>query len=266
MLDAHNHLHFSAFDHDRDDVVHRAAVAGVTGMVLAGYDSSRRDLSRRLAERRGIWATAGVHPWAVDAAADDVRRELDLLCDVRWSSFCGLGELGLDFHRASDEAARQRQRSAFREQLAIARDLDLPVVIHCVRANQEVARILQEDGMPGRGGIIHSFWGSAEEARRFVELGLYLSIGTQITRSVGEKMAAAVKEVTLERLMVETDAPDRPPADVESSRNEPAYLSCVVESLALVLGVDRAHVRRVTEDNARSLFELGEETLRDSDE
>lgn len=257
MLDAHNHLHFEDFDDDRDAVLERARESGVRGMILAGYDSQRRSIAARLATRPGVWATAGLHPWAVAEADDErVQAELDLLDGLQWGRWTALGELGIDRHVSDSDEALARQFRVFREQLALARTHDVPVVIHSVRANQDVLRWLQKDGAPGRGGIIHSFWGSVEEARRFVDAGFALSIGTQLTHSNPKKMTDALRDVGLAHLLVETDAPARPPASVEAERNEPAFLGCVVDALALTLGTSARKVADRTEENARQLFDL----------
>lgn len=257
MFDAHNHLHFAAFDDDRDEVIDRAVRAGVRGMVLAGYDASRRELALELARRPGIAATAGLHPWAVADADVDV--ELATLEALDWDPFCAVGELGLDWVRATTEAERQLQIDVFRRQLAIARNVNKPLVLHCVRANDELATWLKRDGIPARGGIAHSFWGSKEQARRFVDLGLHLSIGTQLTRTPSKKLDAALRAVGLDRLTVETDAPSRPGAGADSERNEPAYLPCVVDAVALVLGTTAEAVAAATERTARQLFDLRED-------
>lgn len=254
MFDAHNHLQFAAFDRDREHAIRRAIEAGVRAMVLAGYDDDRRPLAAELAHRPGVGATAGLHPWAIGTT--DVEAELAALRALDWTPFCAVGELGLDWARATDDAARQRQTEVFRAQLAIAREIDLPVVLHCVRANDELAQWLRKDGVPGRGGIVHSFWGSTVQARRFVELGLSLSIGTAITHAQPQKMVEALCDVGLGNLLVETDAPSRPPAGVDDERNEPGYLPCVVEAVALVLGTTADVVAAATEQNARNLFDL----------
>ncbi len=257
MFDAHNHLHFAAFDSDREAVISRARQGGVRGMILAGYDSRRRELCAELGARSGIRATAGVHPWAVQELDDaGLQSELQLLHDLDWSQFVGLGELGLDRYIARSDGDLERQTLAFRTQLELARQLDLPLVIHSVRANQDILRWLEKDGVPGRGGLVHAFWGSAEEAQRFVDLGLHLSIGTQLTHSAPEKMRRALRRVGVDHLLVETDAPSRPPAQIDDERNEPAYLGCIVTALALTLGTDEEEVAVRTESNTRRLFQL----------
>ena len=259
MIDAHNHLHFDAFDEDRDAVIERAHDAGVTAMVLAGYDASRREIAVRLARRAGIFATAGLHPWALrDLDEDGVEAELSALEALDWAPFCALGELGLDWAIEVDHGL---QRRVFVRQLTLARERDLPLVVHCVRANDEVAAILEKEGVPGRGGIIHSFWGSQQQAERFVRLGLSLSVGTQLTKGQPTKIVDALTAVGLESLLVETDAPSRPPAGHASRRNEPAYLSCVVDALALVLRTSREEVADATARNARKIFDLRDESL-----
>ena len=252
MFDAHNHLHFPEFDSDREPAIARAVAAGVTGMLIAGYDFTRQPLAAELGRRPGIGAAAGLHPWAV--SDDDA--PLRNLRSTDWGEFCAVGELGLDWVREKTAAGRERQIEVFRAQLDIAREVHLPVVVHCVAANDELAKWLAKDGVPGRGGIIHGFWGSAQQARRFVDLGLHLSIGTQLTRSCPDRMARALALVGIDALVVETDAPSRPPRGVEGPRNEPAYLPCVVEAVALTLGTTATAVAAATERTARQLFDL----------
>lgn len=254
MFDAHNHLHFAAFDADREAVIERAAAAGVRGMVLAGYDSQRREVARDLAERPGIGATAGLHPWAID---DEFETQIDALEQLDWAGFCGIGELGLDWIRATSDHDRERQIAVFRRQLGIARDLNLPVVLHCVKANDELARWLRADGLPPRGGMVHSFWGSAQQAKGFLDLGLLLSVGPQLTYTQPKRIVDALTLAGLDRLLLETDAPSRPPASVDEKRSEPAMLPHIVRALAEVLDAPLQSVETTTTRNAAMLFESG---------
>lgn len=259
MFDAHDHLHFADFDRDRDEAVQRAIAAGVTGLVAADYRAASREGLLQLRQRfQGVGIAAGLHPWAVGDVTTDVAAELEALRTLDWTPFCAAGEFGLDWVRAKTEPERTAQVAALRAQLAQARERDLPVVLHCVRAEDEMARWLRADGVPGRGGLCHSFWGSAEQARHFVKLGLHLSIGTAITHAQPARIAAAIRQTGLGRLLVETDAPSRPPRGATAERNEPAYLPCVVEAVALVLGTSTDAVAAATESNARQLFGLRE--------
>ncbi len=254
MFDAHNHLQFVEFDADRDAVLAAAATAGVTGMVLAGYDAGRESTAAELARQPGIGATAGLHPWAV--ADCDLDAELARLAALDFSPFCALGELGLDWVRATTAEQRSNQLWAFRAQLALARELNLPVVLHCVGAYDDLIGWLRRDGLPARGGMVHSFWGSAVHVHRMVDLGLHLSVGTQITRARRSGLVRGLVDVGTRWLLVETDAPSRPPRGVETGRNEPGFLGHVVDALADCLGLDPHVVASATERNARALFEI----------
>ena len=252
MIDAHNHLQFAAFDHDRTDTIKRAAQAGLKGMIVAGYDSQRRALAAHLSNEPGIGATCGLHPWAcADPALVDA--ELDRLADAHWASFCGIGECGLDFARATTAGARTSQSEIVRFHLALSRDLDLPVVFHCVRANDELANLIAADGISARGGLVHGFWGSVEQARRFTRLGLKLGVGHALRQRARAAKAAAFAHVGVDHLVVETDCPT---TFDDGSRGEPSHLPCVVRSLALLLGTEEATVAETTAANARELFQL----------
>lgn len=258
MLDAHCHLQFQQFDEDRDDVLTRAVDHGVRGIILADYDSDRRSAAVDLARRDGIWTTVGLHPWACEGLDESALvSELGALEDAaRQSSAVAVGELGLD--RAREEAMPlDDQRRVMRAQLGLARDLELPVVIHSVRANDEVAAVLRGDGLPAAGGIVHGFRGSTEQARRFVALGLKLSVGSAILGPGHEKLARVVTDVGLDAIVVETDAP----SGARGRRAEPADLRLIVEAVANTLRADPAEVAEITEKNARRLFALGDETL-----
>jgi TatD DNase family protein len=265
MFDAHCHLDFEAFDDDREDVLEQARRAGVRGLIIAGYDGQRRGLAAQLARRSGIFATAGVHPWAV-AAHDDAwleheLRQLEEDLQAEGAPWCGLGELGLDYHRVTDAEGRARQERAFVAQLGMARELDLPLVIHAVKAHNTLYEILRREGMPRAGGIMHGYSGSARQVGLFLMLNLDISVGTPATFANHEKVAAVIAQTPIDRLLVETDAPDRAPEPFRDKRNELHYLGLVMEAVAHHKGVSVTTLARQTEHNARRRFRLGEQTL-----
>lgn len=265
MFDAHCHLDFEAFDADREEIIARARAEGVRGLIIAGYDRERRSLAADLAKRPGIFATAGLHPWAVAArdrawVLEELRRLRDDL-EASPQSWCGLGELGLDFHRVQDREGRELQEFAFVEQLRIARELDLPLVIHAVKAHSSVYEILRREGMPAAGGMMHGYSGSARQVGLFLMLNLDISIGTPVTFDHRGKIEAVIAATPGDRLLIETDAPDRAPEPYRGSRNEIKYLRLVVEAAARAKGVSTDELARRSEANARRRFRLGDGSL-----
>lgn len=267
MFDAHAHLHFEAFDDDLSQVVERACEQGLRGLITADYDESRRGEAESLAiDYPGIWRTVGLHPWAVLDLADEDRVD-DAIEGVESAlsplphEVCALGELGLDWYRDSGREFEALQTHAFRRQLAIARDMDLPIVIHSVRSNEEVLKILEEDGAPKCGGIVHGFVGSTVQADRFLKVDVDISVGTSIARGNSAKLSRVLAGVPRDRVHIETDCPSRPPDAAEVGRNEPAFLRHVVARLAEVWETDEEEVARVTEENTRRRFSLSDAVL-----
>lgn len=243
-FDAHTHLDFPAFDGDRAQVMDRARAAGVDGWVIAGADPAHWPRVIATAAATGGIAVLGLHPWWVEKA--DVDAVLADLADALTPD--GLGECGLDYARARRDADRDAQRKALRPQLALARERDVPVVLHCVRAYPDLLGILRRDGAPP--GMVHGWTGPPDLVRPFLDLGLYLSFGTAIARP--GKARSAVAAVPDDRLLLETDAPDRP---LSGDRGEPADLVAIAAAAAKVRGGSAAEVLSVTGDNARRLFE-----------
>jgi TatD DNase family protein len=169
----------------------------------------------------------------------------------------GLGELGLDRGRRVAPDSLPRQQRAFRAQLAMARDHDLPAVLHLVRCHGAALEILQCDGLPSAGGMVHAFSGSAETARAYAALGLHVSFSTAIARPQSRRLRAACQAVPIELLLVETDSPDQAPTPSGHGHNEPANLELAIAAVALARGEDAVAIAAVTAQNARRLFRLG---------
>ena len=270
MLDAHNHLDFEVFDEDRERVLEDALATGLRGLIIAGYDRERRALAVHLVRTPGVFACAGLHPWAVrdmhedgeqlDAALDALRQDLQ----AHRGSFCGLGECGLDYHVAKTEAARAFQEHAFLQQLEIAADFGLPVVIHAVKCHDRLLHLLSKHPHEP-GGQLHGYSGPAGMVERFIELGWAISFGTPLTWEGYQKTKKALQRAwSCDRAMVtlETDAPDRPAAPhARDTRGEPAHLARVLAVASELLEEDEVEVARVCEANARRIFDLPEEEI-----
>lgn len=254
MIDAHCHLDLGAFDADRERCIERARELGVCGYVVAGVGpagwESQRALERRWPEAR---AAFGLHPWFVaDMRDEQLEPALEQLAEA--ASFA-IGELGLDRSRRIPPDSLPRQELAFRAQLALARQRDLPVILHVVHAHGRALEILREDGLPARGGMIHSYSGSADLVREYAALGLYVSFSGSLSRVQASRAAAVAKAVPSERLLVETDCPDQAPeCRKPCERNLPEWLSDVIATVALLREQSSEEVTALTTANARRLF------------
>ncbi len=249
-FDAHTHLDFPEFDTDRAQVCARSVARGVTGWAIAGAAPEHWGRARAVADAIGAILTLGVHPWWVPALGPDALAEA--LRALETARMDGLGECGLDHHRAREPDARATQRDVLRAQLAIARDRDLPIVVHCVRAHADLLGILRADGVPRAGGLMHGWSGSPEEVGPFVALGLHVSFGLRALRPDAAKVREAARRVPPDRVLLETDAPD----GVPGTRMEPAQLRDVAEAIATVRGEDADAVLARAGASARALWGL----------
>jgi TatD DNase family protein len=249
-IDTHAHLEMEAFDKDRDAVLERAAAAGLTAIVTVGTTLPDCEKAVALARRYApVYSAIGIHPHEVkgiDAAAYDALRFLG-----RETKVVAIGEIGLDFFY--DHSPRDVQLRCFAGQLDLAEELDLPVIIHDRDAHAETLGLLRE--RKGRlQGVLHCFSGDAAMARECVELGFHLSVAGPVTYPKADQLRAAVQEVPLERLLIETDAPYLAPQRYRGKRNEPAYVIETARRLAEVRGVPAGEMVELTAANARRLF------------
>jgi TatD DNase family protein len=254
FTDTHCHLDLPQFDPDRDAVLARAVAAGVGRILIPGIDleTSRRALA--LAERHPALRVAiGVHPNATATFTDAIIAELRAL--ARHPKVDAIGEIGIDLYWKT--VPLEQQARAFRAQLALAAELDLPVIIHDREAHVEVMRILREAAPPA-GVVLHAFSGEAALAEEALSLGFYLGVDGPLTYKKNDALRAVFVAAPLARILIETDAPyltpDAPPRARRGARNEPAYVRDVAERLARVRGLPVDTVASATTANARRLF------------
>jgi len=262
LIDSHAHLDDRRFDKDREAVIDRAAQTGVTRIVTIGADLESSRAAVELARtHQGIYAVVGVHPHDAKTVDARILAELHVLCRQK-PHVVAVGEIGLDFYR--DLSPRDVQRRAFRQQLELADQVGLPVVIHDRESRGEVLNILAGwvRRRPGDRppGVIHCFSGDAAQAQRAVGLGFYVGIDGPVTYPDARKLAEVARTVPLERLLIETDAPYLTPQPHRGQRNEPAYVRLIAERIAELRGLSLAEVARVTTENARRLFDLPNES------
>jgi TatD DNase family protein len=272
LFDTHCHLDVAAFDEDRDAVFARAHEAGVTWFLNPAYDleSSRRAVALAQA-REDVVAAVGVHPNDAGefglATLDELRRFADQRFPPHPDSHrdvpplpqrerelvVAIGEIGLDYHWKT--VPPEQQAEAFIAQLQLARELNLPVIIHCRDAYDDCLEILREHGR-GLSLVLHSFAGKMAYLRAALELGYHIGVGGPLTYPSAHTLRDCVKAAPIERIVLETDAPYLAPQGWRGKRNEPAYLSPVAERLADVKSMSLDDIARITSDNARRLFRL----------
>jgi TatD DNase family protein len=235
LIDTHCHLDLEPLSRQLAEVITAAHLAGVTEFVVPGVHPSGWERMAGLARENGcIFPAFGIHPMHADCADDNT---LSRLADLAPSGVA-VGEIGLD---PTYTASMESQERAFRAQLRLAVALGLPVLIHCRRAFQRTLRILQEEGAGRVGGIMHAFSGSPEMAREFIRLGFAISISGMVTRENSVRLPRLVRELPLEDLVLETDAPDMTPQRYRGEPNQPAYLVDVLQAVARFKEVD-AHL------------------------
>jgi len=255
LVDTHAHLDADEFDTDRSEVIARAHDTGVTTIITVGTGVGSGRRSIELSEKYpDILVAIGIHPHASSNATGAEINSIARLAEH--PKVVAIGEIGLDFYR--DYSPRESQLQVFQQQLDLAARLDLPVVIHCREAHEEMLAILHnwtarhaERPSPG---VIHCFMGDGETARQYLEMGFYLSLGGYITYPVNRDAHDVIRSIPADRLMVETDCPFLAPQRYRGQRNEPSYVRYTAEELA---GIRDAHLEtlaRETTENARRLF------------
>ncbi|MCI2425627.1 TatD family hydrolase [Candidatus Acetothermia bacterium] len=260
LIDTHAHLDMTAYRRDRAAVIMRAFTEDVS-IITVGIDIDSSRAAITLAkEYRHVYATAGIHPHYAAAVDDEALIQLTKLSQVQ--EVVALGEIGLDYYR--NLSPRNIQRDLFYEQIKIARQANLPLIIHNRKSDHDLLAILRDIGGPYRG-VVHSFFGKIEFARHLFELGFYLGISGSVTFPNNKELRSLIAESPLERLLVETDAPYLTPVPFRGQRNEPSYVRYVAEEIAQIRGETVEEIARETTANAVTLFNLPQLPERDGE-
>ena len=250
LFDSHAHIDDEKFDIDREEVIQRAIDNGVTGIINVGASMESSARSIALAEKyEGIYAAVGIHPHDAKDALDTDYEQL-----VRWTALdkvVAIGEIGLDYYY--DFSPREVQRSVFIRQLDVARQTNMPFIIHDRDAHGDLLEILKKEAK-GLKGVLHCFSGSLEMANEAIKMGLYISIAGPVTFKNAAKLPEIVTKVPLEYLLVETDSPYLTPQPYRGKRNEPAYVKLVAEQVANLRGIEMDVLAKATSENVKKLF------------
>ncbi len=253
FIDSHAHLDDERFDEDREELINSLQENGIEAVLNPGADLKTSRAAVALADKYPfIYAAVGCHPHDSKFMDDDtmnIFREL-----AKNKKVLGIGEIGLDYYY--DNSDRETQKIWFREQIRLAKELDLPYIVHDRDAHEDIIRIMKEEHHTGTRGILHCYSGSVEMTREFMKLGFYISLGGPVTFKKAKTPKMVAKEVPMERLLIETDSPYLAPEPFRGKRNEPKFVKYVAEEIAGIREVTVSEIAEKTKENFKRLFNL----------
>ncbi len=249
LIDCHVHFDDPRFDGDRTNIYHRAQQAGISNFIVPSTIAANWSLTASICSKyAGCSPAYGLHPYFINIHR---REHLDELVHfLEEPSTVAVGECGLDYFLPNLD--RKKQQLFFDEQLSLAREFHLPIIIHARKAVDDVIQHIRSN--KHENGMIHSFNGSKEQARQLIDLGYFLSFGGAITYARASRLRALISQLPLESLLIETDAPDQPPAKHSHELNEPAYLTEIFDTICELRNEDRSIIAQQLFENAQTLF------------
>ena len=252
LFDTHAHLNDPAFDPDREELMASFADAGVGLVMNAGCSlASSRDIVAMADRYPWLYGSVGSHPDSADEVNEEVLEEYRKLCKLS-DKVKAIGEIGLDYYY--EDIPREIQQKAFRMQMALAQELDMPVIVHEREAHNDGMCIVKE--FPKVKGVFHCYSGSAEMARQLVNMGWYIGFTGVLTFKNARKAVETAASVPLDRIVLETDCPFMAPEPFRGKRNHPGYLYRMAERLAEIRGISVEEVCRVTTENGKRLYRI----------
>src|SRR3989344_8432044 len=272
MIDSHCHLYFPEFNQDRDEVIKRARKTGVSFFVQVGASLNDSRQAVELAKQYDdMVASAGIHPCLVGRQAhcaenteiDADIAELRKIALENKDKVAAIGECGLDFgmimnHESgimNSEKMKIVQKELFSAQISLAHELKLPLIIHCRDTHKEVAQMIYDSDFKIHGAVIHCFTGNWDDAKRYLELGCFISFSGIVSfKKKAEAIQEAALKMPLDRLLIETDAPYLAPEPHRGKRNEPAFIKNIIQSIADSRGASFDEIEKATDQNARKIF------------
>lgn len=253
MIDSHVHLDSIFYYRDRNRVIEKCRNQGIIQMINSGtsYKSSLNSI-KLSEEYEGIYASVGIHPTVVNELNSDGISKISALAQK--NKVVAIGEIGLDY--AFNEYNSDLQKDMFRKQIDIARKLDLPIIVHSRNSHEDVIKILKNTPLPRRGGVIHGFLGDINLAKKYLELGLYISIAGNVTYEEEKITLRTIKEINLEKLLIESDSPYLAPLPFKNKRNYPGNIKLVAQAISESLGKSIEEISAITSENARIIFNI----------
>ena len=253
LFDTHAHLNAEQYNEDLEQVIERAKSEKVEKIVVVGFDRPTITRAMELIEAYDfIYAAIGWHP--VDAI-DMKDEDLDWIKKLsEHQKVVAIGEMGLDYYW--DKSPKDVQKEVFRRQIALAKEVNLPIIIHNRDATEDVVTILKEEGAAEVGGIMHCFTGSLETAKACMEMNFYISFGGPVTFKNAKKPKEVVKDIPSDRLLIETDCPYLTPTPFRGKRNEPSYVKYIAEQIAELREMSFEELAELTTENAKKVFRI----------
>ncbi|WP_347861775.1 TatD family hydrolase [Salimicrobium sp. PL1-032A] len=251
LFDTHVHLNADQFEEDRDETIQRAREAGVKYMTVVGFDRKTIPKALEIAENdENIYAAVGWHPVdAIDMTEEDLEW-IEELADH--PKVVAIGEMGLDYHW--DKSPKDVQKEVFRKQIALAKRVELPIIIHNREATEDIVELLEQEHAEEVGGIMHCYNGPVELAHKCIDMNFMISLGGPVTFKNAKLPKEVARSVELKHLLVETDSPFLAPHPNRGKRNEPAWVSLVAEQIAELKGLSYEEVSEITTENAKRFF------------
>ncbi|MDQ0163427.1 TatD family hydrolase [Bacillus alveayuensis] len=253
LFDTHAHLNAVQYEQDLEEVIQRAKDEGVSHIVVVGFDRPTIKRAMELTESYDfIYAAVGWHPVdAIDMTDEDLAWIKELASHPK---VVALGEMGLDYYW--DKSPKEVQKEVFRKQIALAKEVKLPIIIHNREATADILEILKEENAHEVGGIMHCFSGSLEVARQCMDMNFYISFGGPVTFKNAKKPKEVAAAIPLEYLLIETDCPYLTPHPFRGKRNEPSYVKYVAEKIAELRELTFEEVAHITTENAKKIFSI----------
>ena len=252
MIDTHTHLYLDHFKDDIDDVIQRAISVGVEKFYLPSisskYNKSMHDLESKFPDR--VFCMIGLHPCYVDK---NFELEIEFVKEqIKLRSYKAIGEIGIDlFH---EKKYLKQQIIAFEEQIKLALEYDLPIVIHSRESFDEIFEVLKKYKSDKLRGIFHCFTGNEDQAKKIIDLNFFLGIGGVVTFKNG-KISEFLSSIPLDRIVLETDSPYLAPAPYRGKRNESSYLSIIASKLSEIYNLDVSEISRITQQSSNEIFD-----------
>ena len=252
LFDTHAHMDDRAFDADRHELISGLPEQGIGLVMNPGCSlASSRNADALSRQYDFVYAAVGSHPDAADEVNEEVLEEYRKLCKLNYK-IKAIGEIGLDYHY--EDIPRELQLKAFRAQMALAAELDLPVIVHERDAHADGMAVVDE--FPTVKGVFHCYSGSAEMARELVKRGWYIGFTGVLTFKNARKAVEVAASIPIERLVLETDCPYMAPEPFRGKRNHPGYLYRMAEKLAEIRGMTVEDIRRITMENGKKLYRI----------
>lgn len=253
LIDSHCHLDFNCFDADRSDILQSCSTACIEKIIVPAVtiENIQRLVNLKAASPL-IEIAFGCHPMLMKVHPETTVAIAALTAAVEQHAPIAIGEIGLDFYLPASTTAKMAQRSLFEVQLDLAKQVDLPVILHVRKAHDDVLKILRQKQL--KGGIVHAFSGSLQQAGQYAELGFLVGIGGALTYPRAQRLKKLFATLPLTQIVLETDAPDMPLCGQQGERNSPLNLLVVLETLAEIRHQTKEQIAEVTRDNCRQLF------------